>query len=102
MVVPHIAIFQGRRIAWTVRVGMANTHPTPAKAAFNDRGVDRNGPPVGGGPLSTPWSCRVQMQAIWPGSRSARVRPSGARIPPSGPTPVSYTHLRAHETRHDL
>src|SRR5450756_301287 len=29
-----------------------------------------------------------------------RVPPGAARM--VGPTPVSYTHLRAHETRHDL
>src|SRR5659263_686763 len=27
---------------------------------------------------------------------------STSATPPPGPEPVSYTHLRAHETRHDL
>src|SRR5450756_3081919 len=29
-------------------------------------------------------------------------RSGGSRPPARGPRPVSYTHLRAHETRHDL
>src|SRR5450756_21027 len=59
-------------------------------------------------------ACGLSRAAITSGIREieegvqlepGRVRRPGAgrkRIAVSDPTPVSYTHLRAHETRHDL
>src|SRR5450756_1621798 len=51
---------------------------------------------------------QVQQQAPaagWPAAVRAPAAPAGHSGPPAGPPsrrgPVSYTHLRAHETRHD-
>src|SRR5665648_776884 len=64
-----------------VRVG----HPA-LRGAAQPTGPRRDGDPPRSGP--------------WPSRRTCRRTPD--RTTASGRTSVSYTHLRAHETRHDL
>src|SRR5450756_69388 len=46
----------------------------------------------------TQWPCQTR----WPWSGGSPRIAVPAATPREGPRPVSYTHLRAHETRHDL
>src|SRR5450756_3088223 len=51
------------------------------------------------------WRAQLKLAGLWLPSSGVRthshVRQSSSHSNP-GDTPVSYTHLRAHETRHDL
>src|SRR5450759_5094588 len=57
-------------------------------------------------PISTQifWQLSYQIESarLQPGTRLPPVRELGAALRVNPNTAVSYTHLRAHETRHDL